>query len=93
MLILSIFELCTPALGSPMTQLNHLLLKVVSNWGGAKLTDVLKLAGLDDPIEAQEKQGMEHVRFYALDEMTASIGIEKAMNPYGDGCHYLLRDE
>ena len=55
-----------------------------ANWGGAKLTDVLKLAGLDDPIEAQEKQGMEHVRFYALDEMTASIGIEKAMNPYGD---------
>ena len=55
-----------------------------AKWGGAKLTDVLKLAGLDDPIEAQEKKGMEHVRFYALDDMTASIGIEKAMNPYGD---------
>lgn len=55
-----------------------------AKWGGAKLTDVLKLAGLDDPIEAQDKKGMEHVRFYALDDMTASIGIEKAMNPYGD---------
>jgi sulfite oxidase len=55
-----------------------------ADWGGARLVDVLKLAGFDDPIKAQEKQGMEHVRFFALDEMSASIGIEKAMNPYGD---------
>jgi sulfite oxidase len=27
---------------------------------------------------------MEHVRFYAVDGVMASIGIEKAMNPYGD---------
>jgi sulfite oxidase len=55
-----------------------------AKWGGARLTDVLKLAGLEDPIEAEEKLGMEHVRFHALDGMSASIGIEKAMNPYGD---------
>ena len=55
-----------------------------AKWGGAKLADVLKLAGLDDPIEAEEKLGMEHVRFHSLDGMSASIGIEKAMNPYGD---------
>jgi len=55
-----------------------------AKWGGVKLTDVLKLAGVDDPISAQEKDGMEHVRFEALDGMSASIGIEKACSPYGD---------
>jgi sulfite oxidase len=55
-----------------------------AKWTGAKLTDVLKLAGFNDAIEAQEKLGMEHVRFHSLDGMSASIGIEKAMNPYGD---------
>lgn len=48
------------------------------------MRDLLDLAGLNDPIEAQDKQGMEHVRFHALDGMMASIGIEKAVNPYGD---------
>ena len=56
-----------------------------TNWGmgaistarfsGPRLSEVLKLAGVDDPIAAQEKHGMEHVRFYALDGMSASIGI------------------
>jgi sulfite oxidase len=49
-----------------------------AKWGGVRLSDVLKAAGVDDPIEAQEKGGMEHVRFHSLDGMMASIGIEKA---------------
>eukprot|EP00977_Amphora_coffeiformis_P003825 scaffold766_cov179-Amphora_coffeaeformis.AAC.8 len=55
-----------------------------AKFGGVLLKDVLKVAGLDDPIEAEEKRGIEHVRFHALDGMQASIGIEKACNPYGD---------
>jgi sulfite oxidase len=55
-----------------------------AKWGGVKLTELMQLAGLGDPIKAQEKGGMEHVRFHSLDGMQASIGIEKAMNPYGD---------
>jgi len=54
-----------------------------AKWSGVRLKDVLKLAGLDDPIAAEEK-GYENVRFESLDGMTASIGIEKACNPYGD---------
>ena len=48
------------------------------------MSHVLQHAGLKDPIEAQDKFGLKHIRFYSLDGMTASIGIEKAMNPYGD---------
>ncbi|KAL7559742.1 hypothetical protein ACA910_003324 [Epithemia clementina (nom. ined.)] len=55
-----------------------------AKFGGVRLRDLLKLAGLDDPIAAQEKQGIEHVRFHGMDGMMASIGIEKASNPYGD---------
>jgi sulfite oxidase len=44
----------------------------------------MKLAGVDDPIHAEEVGGMEHVRFYSLDGMMASVGIEKALSPYGD---------
>lgn len=55
-----------------------------AKWGGVRLTDLLKYAGMEDPLRAQEEDGMEHVRFHALDDMMASIGIEKAMNPYGD---------
>lgn len=51
---------------------------------GVKLVDVMKAAGLDDPIKAQEEGGMQHVVFHALDGMMASIGVEKAFNPYGD---------
>lgn len=53
-------------------------------FGGVLLKDLLAAAGLDDPIKAEEEKGLEHVRFYALDGMQASIGIEKACNPYGD---------
>jgi sulfite oxidase len=55
-----------------------------AKWGGVRLSDLLELAGLRDAIEAQEKLGFEHVRFHAQDDMMASIGIEKALNPYGD---------
>lgn len=55
-----------------------------ATWGGVRLRDVLHLAGLNDPIQAQEVWGMEHVRFSGLDGMMASIPIEKAVNPYGD---------
>lgn len=49
-----------------------------AKFGGAKLTDVLKLAGLSEDIDDQ------HVRFHSMDGMMASIGTEKALNPYGD---------
>lgn len=39
---------------------------------------------MKDFIEAQEVKKMEHVRFYGLDGMVASIPLEKAANPYGD---------
>jgi sulfite oxidase len=55
-----------------------------AKWGGVRLRDLLTHAGLEDPIDAQENGKMEHVRFHSLDGMMASIGIEKAMNPYGD---------
>ncbi|GKY93840.1 hypothetical protein MPSEU_000350900 [Mayamaea pseudoterrestris] len=51
---------------------------------GVLLRDVLKLAGVDDCIAAEEDLHLEHVRFHSLDGMSASIGIEKACNPYGD---------
>ena len=54
-----------------------------AKWGGVRLRDLIKHAGLEDEMAAQE-QGAEHVRFHAIDGMMASIGIEKAMNPYGD---------
>jgi sulfite oxidase len=37
-----------------------------------------------DPIVAQQDNGIEHVRFYGIDGMAASIDIEKATSPYGD---------
>lgn len=55
-----------------------------AKWGGVRLIDVLRLAGLHDPIKAQEVWGMQHVRFTGVDGMMASIPIEKAANPYGD---------
>lgn len=55
-----------------------------ATWGGVRLADVMKHLGLTDAMEAQEEQKLEHVRFHAMDGMSASIGIEKAMNPYGD---------
>jgi sulfite oxidase len=55
-----------------------------AKWGGVKLADLLEFAGLEDAFEAEDEMGLEHVRFHALDGMSASIGIEKALNPYGD---------
>lgn len=55
-----------------------------AKWGGVKLSHLMELAGVNDPIHAEEVGGMEHVRFYSLDGMMASIGIEKALGPYGD---------
>merc|ERR1719329_708833 len=55
-----------------------------AKWGGVRLRDLVKQMGLEDEFEAQEKGKLEHVRFHAMDGMMASIGIEKAMNPYGD---------
>ena len=55
-----------------------------AKWTGVRLSDILKFAGLDDPILAQEKYGIQHVRMFSLDGMSASVGIEKVMNPYGD---------
>eukprot|EP00584_Thalassiosira_punctigera_P017322 CAMPEP_0172575170 /NCGR_PEP_ID=MMETSP1067-20121228/137077_1 /TAXON_ID=265564 ORGANISM="Thalassiosira punctigera, Strain Tpunct2005C2" /NCGR_SAMPLE_ID=MMETSP1067 /ASSEMBLY_ACC=CAM_ASM_000444 /LENGTH=362 /DNA_ID=CAMNT_0013367817 /DNA_START=76 /DNA_END=1166 /DNA_ORIENTATION=- len=55
-----------------------------AKWGGVRLSELLKNAGMGDPIEACERGGMEHVRFGAIDGMKVSIGIEKAANPYGD---------
>lgn len=55
-----------------------------AKFGGVLLKELLAKAGLDDPIKAEEEMGLEHVRFYAMDGMEASIGIEKACNPYGD---------
>jgi len=55
-----------------------------AKWGGVRLRDLIKNMGLEDEIDAQENGKLEHVRFHAMDGMSASIGIEKAMNPYGD---------
>jgi sulfite oxidase len=56
-----------------------------ATWGGARLVDVLRLAGLEDPYTLAEMNGTEkHVRFESLDGMKASIGLEKATSPYGD---------
>jgi sulfite oxidase len=51
---------------------------------GVRLRDLLIAAGVTDPVAAQQEDGMEHVRFYGVDGMTASIDMEKAVSPYGD---------
>lgn len=55
-----------------------------AKWTGVRLSYLLKRAGLDNAIEAQEKHKLHHVRMYSLDGMSASVPIEKVMNPYGD---------
>lgn len=50
---------------------------------GVRLSDLLERAGFGNPIEA-EKNGIKHIVFESLDGMMASIGIEKACNPFGD---------
>lgn len=55
-----------------------------AQWTGVKLSYLLQQAGLDDAIDAEENEGLQHVRMVSLDGLMASISIEKAMNPYGD---------
>jgi sulfite oxidase len=56
-----------------------------AKFSGARLTDVLKAAGVKDPISLTEKDGTQkHLRMESLDGMKASINMEKATNPYGD---------
>lgn len=56
-----------------------------AKWGGVRLTDVLKAAGVEDPVGLTEKDGVQkHLRMESLDGMKASIHMEKATNPYGD---------
>jgi len=58
-----------------------------AEWGGARLVDVLAAAELlpGPQCHPQSPQGkVAHVQFVGADEMTASIPVEKALNPYGD---------
>jgi len=50
---------------------------------GALLRDVLTFTGLMTPQSA-EKDGVKHVIFEGMDEMQASIPIEKALSVYGE---------
>lgn len=50
---------------------------------GALLRDVLTFGGLVTPQSA-ERDGVKHVVFEGIDNMQASIPIEKALCPYGD---------
>merc|ERR1719399_1682230 len=54
-----------------------------ARWGGVSLREVLMhCAGLS--LEGVEWVGVKHVVFHGMDEMQASIPIEKALSPYGD---------
>lgn len=56
-----------------------------AKWGGVRLNDVLKAAGVKDPVDLTEKHGVQkHLRMESLDGMKASIHMEKATHPYGD---------
>jgi sulfite oxidase len=56
-----------------------------AKFSGVRLIDVLKAAGVEDPIALTEKDGVQkHLRMESLDGMKASIVMEKATNPYGD---------
>ncbi|KAK9824449.1 hypothetical protein WJX72_010318 [[Myrmecia] bisecta] len=56
-------------------------------WGGVRLRDVLRAAGMDDEAANSEVQ---HIQFEGLDQdessthYGASIPIEKAVDPFGD---------
>ncbi len=51
-----------------------------ARFGGVRLRDVLLACGLCDPDAA----GVEHVQFFASDDMRASIPVDKALAPHGD---------
>lgn len=54
-----------------------------AKWGGVLLREVLMhCAGLT--LEGIESRGVKHVIAYGLDDMEASIPIEKALSPFGD---------
>jgi sulfite oxidase len=54
-----------------------------ARWGGVYLREVLMhCIGLS--LEAVECNNVRHVIFHGLDDMQASIPIEKALSPYGD---------
>lgn len=50
---------------------------------GALLRDILTFSGLMTPQSAK-RDGVKHVIFEGMDDMQASIPIEKALSPYGD---------
>ncbi|QDZ17568.1 sulfite oxidase [Chloropicon primus] len=54
-----------------------------AEWAGVSLLELLRHMGVEGPEDA-EKKGIKHVQFESHDGMTASIPIEKALNPYGD---------
>lgn len=56
-----------------------------AKWGGVLFSDVLKAAGVEDPIALAKKDGIQkYARFESLDDMKASIHLEKAVDPFGD---------
>jgi sulfite oxidase len=55
-----------------------------AKFGGVRLIDVMRKAGVHNFIAIQEEDGIHHVRFHSLDGMSASVDIEKALGPYGD---------
>jgi len=55
-----------------------------ASWSGVMLRDILAShLGIRGPEDA-ERLGVKHVQFESHDGMTASIPIEKVLNPYGD---------
>lgn len=54
-----------------------------ARWGGVYLREVLQhCAGLS--LEGVEAFGVKHIVFKGIDDMEASIPVEKALSPYGD---------
>lgn len=54
-------------------------------WTGARLSDVLQLAGFPTPDYVNENyHGVEHVCFDAAEGYGASIPVQKALDPRGD---------
>eukprot|EP00929_Paragymnodinium_shiwhaense_P009329 TRINITY_DN11345_c0_g1_i1.p1 TRINITY_DN11345_c0_g1~~TRINITY_DN11345_c0_g1_i1.p1 ORF type:complete len:639 (-),score=134.90 TRINITY_DN11345_c0_g1_i1:350-2266(-) len=56
-----------------------------ATWGGVYLREVLlHIAGLSLEGCMSPSCNLKHIVFHGLDDMQASIPIEKALNPYGD---------
>jgi len=79
--------------GNRREEFNHVSQTSGISWGsgamstatfkGALLRDILTYTGLMTPASA-EKEGVKHVIFEGMDDMQASIPIEKALSVYGD---------